>query len=143
MIREKTLLQVSVAVAAAVPVSAGTAGVLLGVGLVPGSVHNPALDSHFAYLSGLLLAIGLGFWSAVPQIERRLGRIRMLSALVVLGGLARALTACLADAPGPYMEAALVMELGVTPVLGLWAARVAKSQSRTHDGPPTDPRRAR
>lgn len=123
--RERTLLQICLAIAACVPVSAGAAGVLTGVGMVPHSLHAPALDSHFAYLSGLLLAIGLGFWSTIAQVERRLDRIRLLTGLVVLGGLARALATARDGWPGPYMAAALVMELGVTPLICLWAARVA------------------
>lgn len=127
MLRERTLLQACIAIAACVPVAAGSAGVLMGAGMVPHAVRTAALDSHVAYLSGLLLAIGLGFWSAVPQVERRLDRIRLLTGLVVLGGLARALVLARDGWPGPYMAAALVMELGVTPLICLWAMRVAGS----------------
>lgn len=139
--RERTLLQACMAIAACVPVAAGSAGILMGVGMVPRSIHTPALDSHFAYLSGLLLAIGLGFWSAVPRIEAKLDRIRLLTGLVVLGGLARALVLARDGWPGSYMAAALVMELGVTPLICLWAMRVAglaggrSAGLRLHPGP--------
>jgi len=46
-------------------------------------------DSHFRYLSGLLLGIGLGFWSTIPRIEANGDRFRLLSFIVVAGGLAR------------------------------------------------------
>ena len=90
MDREKTLLQICVALAGWVPVGAGAAGILKGVGMIPRAAHLPALDSHYAYLSGLLLAIGLAFWSCIPDIERRTARVRLLTAIVVVGGLGRA-----------------------------------------------------
>lgn len=132
--RERTLLQICVALAATVPVAAGSAGMLIGVGLVPGSPHSVALDSHFAYLSGLLLALGLGFWSAIPRIELKLDRIRLLTGLVVLGGLARVLALGRDGWPGPYMAAAVVMELIVTPLICMWSARVAGLAERRAGG---------
>ena len=35
---------------------------------------------------GLLAAIGIGFWAAVPQIERRAALFRLLTAMVVWAG---------------------------------------------------------
>ena len=49
----------------------------------------PHSATHAAYLSGLLLGIGLGFWSLIPRIETE-GRIfTLLTGIVMLGGLAR------------------------------------------------------
>jgi hypothetical protein len=62
------LLQLAVALAGFVPVLAGGAGVLLGPAMVGGLLGEAAADSHFRYLSGLLLAIGLGFWSTIPDL---------------------------------------------------------------------------
>lgn len=135
MIFEKRALQLAVAVGGLVPVCAGGAGVLAGVGMIPHAVSDPALDSHYRYLSGLLLAIGVGFWSAIPDIGHRTGRVRLLTAIVVAGGLARAYALLTAPAPGPAMELALVMELIVTPLLCLWQARVA---GFAVSGPPVD-----
>ena len=49
--------------------------------------------THLGYLSGLLLGIGLGFWSLVPGIERQGRAFSLLAAIVVVGGLARGLLA--------------------------------------------------
>lgn len=125
MDREKTLLQICVALAGWVPVGAGAAGILKGVGMIPRAAHLPALDSHYAYLSGLLLAIGLAFWSCIPDIERRTARVRLLTAVVVVGGLGRAVAMLRDGSPGLSMQLALVMELGVTPLICLWQGRVA------------------
>ena len=118
-------LQACVLLAAAVPVAAGLAGVAFG----PGAVELPGLtasqDSHARYLSGLLLGIGLAFWSTVPGIARRAARFRLLAAIVVLGGLGRLVSLIAAGQPSAPMLAGLALELVATPLLALWQARLA------------------
>jgi len=116
----KRAAQVSFAVAGIVPVVAGLWGVLHPfVGSV-GSLLN-----HGRYLSGLLLAIGLAFWAAIPDIERRTTWIRVLTAVVFIGGACRLLGVLLGDPLSPSVVGALVMELGVTPLLCFWQSRLA------------------
>ena len=78
----KRLLQIAVAIAGLVPVLAGLTGA------ADPALLNLAADApsatHAAYLSGLLLGIGLGFWSLIPRIERE-GRVfdyRRVSAFI-------------------------------------------------------------
>jgi hypothetical protein len=119
---ERRLLQIAVAVAGLVPVAAGALGAFRPELLIGGPPH--AL-THGAYLSGLLLGLGLAFWSLVPSIERQ-GRVfGLLTGLVVLGGLARAFTAVRLGAWNLSVELPLVMELAVTPALWLWLRRVS------------------
>jgi hypothetical protein len=129
----KLLLQISVTVCSLVPILAGGAGVVLGPALVsPGLVvggDGPDLDSHFRYLSGLLLGIGIAYAASVPGIERHRARFLMLGAIVVAGGLGRLLALLLNGAPSPVMLAALAMELLVTPLLTHWQGRVARRMS--------------
>ena len=128
---EKRLLQSAVILAGVVPVYAGLSGALRGSAFLGAASVPPALDSHLRYLSGLLAAIGIGFWAAVPQIERRAALFRLLTAMVVAGGLARAVGLAASGWPGTGMAFGLVMELAVTPLLCVWQGRVAKScQSR-------------
>ena len=123
---ERQALQIAVAIAGLVPVSAGAAGIVIGPGVLALSGPVSAL-THAAYLSGLLLGIGIGFWSLIPAIERQ-GRVfTLLTAIVMLGGLARAYTALRLGAWGPSVSLPLMMELGVTPALCLWQWRVAKA----------------
>lgn len=122
--RERRLLQQAVGVAATVPFAAGLYGVLFGPALT-GDVTSVSADSHFRYLSGLLLGVGLCFWSTIPRIEERTGRFRLLALLVVIGGLARLLGLFLTGLPSLAMIGGLVMELAVTPLLTLWQTRVA------------------
>lgn len=122
---EKRALQVSIAVAALLPVSAGLWDIAHGLS---GSVGWA--DNHHRYLSGLLLAIGLGFWSAIPEIETRTARMRLLTVLVVIGGLARLVGLALGDSATPLVVTALAMELVVTPLLCLWQIRVLAGTGR-------------
>ncbi len=124
---ERRLLQAAVLLAGVVPVTAGAAGMVLGAGLAGGGGTD--LDSHVRYLSGLLLGIGLTFWSLVPRIEQHRALFRILTGLVVLGGLGRLSGLALAGVPSPPMRAALVMELVVTPLLCLWQRRVARKMA--------------
>lgn len=104
---------------------AGAAGVILGPMMLGAIGWDAAADSHYRYLSGLLLGIGLGFWSTLPALPRRTARFRLLTAIVVLGGLARLAALPGSGWPGLPMGAALVMELVVTPLLCLWQGRIA------------------
>lgn len=124
MDRERKLLQQSVAIAATVPVAAGLYGVLFGQALTGDAVSISA-ESHFRFLSGLLLGIGLCFWSTLPAIEARTNRFRLLTLLIVIGGLARLVGLGLTGLPSLFMIGGLIMELIVTPVLCLWQTRVA------------------
>jgi len=54
---------------------------------------SPQTLSHAAYLSGLLLGIGVAFWSTIPAIETKSGRFGLLAAIVIGGGLVRLFTA--------------------------------------------------
>lgn len=127
---EKRLLQAAVAVACIVPISAGLWGVIGGAGML-GHGGDVTLDSHVRYLSGLLLGIGVAFLSLVPRIENQGPSAALLSAIVVVGGLCRLYGVCVDGWPGPVMSGALLMELGVVPVLYLWQSRVAASVGLT------------
>ena len=120
---EKRLLQAVVAIVCLVPLAAGGMAIWRGAAMLGGTGVD--LDSHFRYLSGLLLAIGLAFAAAIPAIERKTAMVRLLTFIVVVGGLARAI-GLIHAVPSRTMIAALVIELGVTPVLCLWQARLAR-----------------
>ncbi len=124
--RERRWLQGAVAVGCLVPLSAGLAGVLLGPGLT-GDTAGVAGDSHYRYLSGLLLGIGLMFVSTIPAIEAKGPRFRLLTGIVVIGGVGRAVGYAALGAPDLAMTLALGMELAVTPLLCLWQARIART----------------
>jgi len=121
---ERRLLQVVMLLSGFVPVFGGAAGAVLGARAF-GPYATAAEDNHIRYLSGLLLAIGLIYWSCIPTVERRGEIVRILTLMVVVGGLARLAGLFVEGDPGA-MCWALVMELGVAPLVCLWQARVAR-----------------
>jgi hypothetical protein len=107
-----------------VPVGGGLWGVLGHM-----STEGALSTSNARYLSGLLLGIGLTFWIAIPTIERRGTIVRGLTAIVVIGGLARLAGALLVTGFPPAVSLPLVMELGVTPLIAFWRERVERRLS--------------
>lgn len=122
---ERRLLQMAIFIAALVPISAGLAGMLLGISFLS-EASEVSLDSHLRYLSGLLFALGLSFWMMIPSIEKHTQIIRILTFLVVTGGIARLLAALLVGIPSTPMLLAIGMELVITPLLCFWQMRVAR-----------------
>lgn len=122
---ERRLLQAAVALGSLVPLTFGTLGILRGAGWLAKAPVSADLDSHFRYLSGIFLVVGIGLLSCVPAIERRTGRFRLLGAMVIVGGLARAWSLASVGPPSTGHLLGLAMELGAMPLLMVWQARVA------------------
>ncbi|MBV9550956.1 MAG: DUF4345 family protein [Alphaproteobacteria bacterium] len=106
------------------PLTAGALGIL-APGLL-GIYGDRAGLSHAAYLSGLLLGIGLAYWSLIPDIERRRGAFTLLTAIVQVGGLARLYAAFRFQAWSFDIALPLLMELVVAPLLWFWQLRIAR-----------------
>jgi hypothetical protein len=123
---ERRLLQIVCGLAALVPLTFGAVGVLRGAQWLAKMPVPADLDSHFRYLSGLFLMLGIGFASCIPHMEARGDRFRLLGAMVIAGGLARALSLAQVGPPSAGHVFGLAMELGVVPLLMLWQARVAR-----------------
>ncbi len=124
---ERRLLQILVAAFALVPVLSGLSGAVLGSDAFGSHARLSGTgDSHMRYLSGLILAIGIGFWSTVPRIESQGPRFRLLTGLVLIGGLVRLLGLFAVGSPTAGVAGALVMELVVTPSLALWRERLER-----------------
>ncbi|MGZ8286850.1 MAG: DUF4345 domain-containing protein [Allosphingosinicella sp.] len=132
---ERRLLQLAVALGCVVPLATGAVGILHGPEMLRGVGSDvPAdLDSHFRYLSGLLLAIGLGFVTCIPGIERKTARFRLLAFLVFVGGLGRLHSLASIGMPCGGHAFGLAMEVVAVPLLVLWQARVA-GQARSSQG---------
>ena len=125
---ERRLLKAAVALACMVPLSMGLLSVLRSAPILRG-VAPPLpidLDSHYRYLSGLLLGIGLVFLASIPRIEAKTAVFRTLGFVILVGGLARLLSLVEQGVPGRGHQFGLAMELVVVPLIVLWQARVAR-----------------
>src|SRR5277367_4769625 len=88
---ERKLLQATVAVAGFAGVILGLTGVLFGT-LYADLSGDVVLDSYVRFGKGVLLAIGLVYWSCIPRIEQRADRISLVSFILVFGSLSRLLS---------------------------------------------------
>jgi hypothetical protein len=121
---ERRALQIAVALAGLVPMTAGALGILAPSML--GLYGDRAATAHFASLSGLLLAMGMAYWWLIPDIEKRGTAFSLLTAIVFVGGLARLAMALRLASLQPDIGLPLLMELSVTPLLWVWQQRVAR-----------------
>ena len=129
---ERRLLQFAVAIAGLVPVGAGAMGAVAGPRFY-GLTGDLTAVSHGRYLSGLLLGIGVAFWTCIPNIETRGARFSVLAAIVFLGGCARLLGAIADDdLPNTQIVLALTMEMIVTPALWFWRRQVEDALLQRH-----------
>ncbi|WP_246677460.1 DUF4345 domain-containing protein [Mesorhizobium sp. B2-3-12] len=125
-ISAKTALQIVVAVLAATPVLVGIEGILFGPAFLHVAAPWPVdLDSHFRFLSGFFLAVGIAWYSCIPGIEAKTERFRLLAACTFTGGLARLVSLFLVGAPSLGHVAGLCVELLAVPALVVWQGRVA------------------
>jgi hypothetical protein len=139
---EKRLLQAATALACLVPLSMGALSVIRSAAVLKG-VAEPIpidLDSHFRYLSGLLLGTGLVFLACLPRIERRRPVFLALGAIILIGGLSRLLSLVQHGWPGDGHRFGLVMELAVVPAIVLWQGRVARRFEILRDPANSSPR---
>ena len=126
-VAEKRLLQAAMAVTLLLPYTAAVLSLARGPGWLGHATLVPRdLDSHFRYISGLFLGMLILFTSCVPGVERKGARLRLLSFMVMIGGLARLSSWLLVGQPSAGHIAGLGIELGVVPLILLWQARVAR-----------------
>ena len=126
---ERILLQIAVAVAGLVGVGLGLTGVLFGT-LYADLSGDVVLDSYVRFLKGALLAIGLIYWSCIPQIERRGEQISLLTFILVLGTLSRLLSVVGHGVPTLGIVANLIAGLFLVPLLWVWQRHVASVAQR-------------
>src|SRR5260221_8966642 len=83
---ERKLLQIAVAVAGLIGVVLGLTGVLFGT-LHADLSGDVVLDSYVRFAKGVLLAIGLVYWSCVARIERHGERISLVTFILLFARL--------------------------------------------------------
>jgi Domain of unknown function (DUF4345) len=121
---ERKLLQAAVAMA-------GLVGVILGLtGVLFGTMHTDlsgdvVLDGYVRFGKGVLLALGLVYWSCIPQIERHGERISLVTLILVCGMLSRLLLVADHGVPTLGIVSNLIAGLIGVPLVWLWQRHVA------------------
>src|ERR1700692_1660157 len=126
---ERKLLQIAFAIAGLVLVGFGLAGVFFGANFADLS-GNVTMDSYFRFLKGMLLGIGLIYWSSIPEIERNGERILLVTFIRVLGAVPRLLAVIGHGEPTIGILVGLAGELIFAPLLWLWHSHVARVAQR-------------
>ena len=121
----RKLLQIAFALAGLVLVGFGLAGVFFGANFMDLS-GNVVMDSYIRFLKGMLLAIGLVYWSSIPDIERRGERISLITFILVLGAVPRLMAVIGHGVPTVGIMIGLAGELIFAPLLWLWQRHVAR-----------------
>ena len=127
---ERKLLQIAFACAGLALVGFGVAGVIFGANFMD-LTGNVVMDSYIRFLKGMLLAIGLIYWSSIPQIERQGERISLVTFILVLGAVPRLMAVIGHGVPTIGIVVGLVGELIAAPLLWLWQRRVARLALRS------------
>jgi hypothetical protein len=127
---ERKLLQIAVAIAGLTGVGLGLTGVLFGT-MHADLSGDVVLDSYVRFAKGVLLAIGLTYWSCIAQIEQRGDRISLVTFILVLGTLSRLLSVIGHGVPTVGILSNLIAGLIFVPLLWLWQRRVARVAQRS------------
>jgi len=126
---ERKLLQIAFALAGLVLIVFGLAGVFFGADFADLSGHM-VMDSYFRFLKGMLLAIGLIYWSSLADIERHGERISLVTFILVLGAVPRLIAVIGHGVPTIGILISLAGELIFAPLLWLWQRHVAEVAQR-------------
>ena len=121
---ERKLLQIGFTIAGLVLVGFGFAGVFFGADFADMS-GNMVMDSYVRFLKGMLLGIGLIYWSSIPDIERHGERVSLVTFILVLGAVPRLLAVIGYGVPTIGILISLAGELIFAPLLWLWHRHVA------------------
>jgi Domain of unknown function (DUF4345) len=122
---ERKLLQIAFAFAGLALVGFGVAGVIFGANFMD-LTGNVVMDSYIRFLKGMLLAIGLIYWSSIPDIERHGERISLVTFILVLGAVPRLMAVIGHGVPTIGILIGLGGELIAAPLLWLWQRHIAR-----------------
>jgi hypothetical protein len=120
-------LQVTITIFSVLPLLVGGLGIVLGTTRwLPAQMITADFDSHYRYIAGYYVSLGLlGLWVA-PKIEKHTGLLRIICASIFIGGLGRVASIVQVGLPGPMATVFTIFELCFPLVLLLWQAKVSR-----------------
>jgi hypothetical protein len=111
-----------------IPIIVAVLGITRGLGRwLPTSNITPDFDSHYRYITGYYLSLGMTALWIIPHIERHRSLFRIICASVFLGGVGRVISILQVGVPGTPMLVFTVIEL-CFPLLLLWQAKLPLTQ---------------
>jgi hypothetical protein len=90
----------------------------------------PVLDSNLRFFGGLWLGLGVALVWLLPRIESESALFRAVWGAIFLGGVGRALSIVLIDAPPAPFVGFTALELIGAPLFIYWQSRVAAADLR-------------
>jgi hypothetical protein len=128
----RVVLAVLVGLLGLVAVFSGISGMVLG----PSDVADPtfALDSNFRFLSAFLTGAGVILLWSLWRLPQSGVALRIICALVFVGGCARLLSLATAGRPDAAYAFYLAAELVLPPVIVALHARLAREDSAFESG---------
>jgi hypothetical protein len=122
---------------ALVPVATGAVSLVLGTDAISAAGTPSAnTESELRFYAVWWIGAGLFLASLAPHIEERGRELRVVCALLALGGVGRALGVADKGWPKPMFVVLMALELLLPLVLVLWQARVAHASRREAAGVP-------
>jgi hypothetical protein len=121
-------LQFTIAILSIIPILIGLLGITQGTTRwLSASSITPDFDSHYRYITGYYLSLGmLGLWM-IPRIEQHTDLFRILCASVFMGGVGRSFS--IAQVGIPNLSALMFTGLELCfPLLLLWQAKIPRRQ---------------
>ena len=119
-------LQVLLGVLSLIPLLVTSLGLLFGAGrFVPEEVITPNFDSHYRYITGYYLSLTLFAWWVIPNIERHVVPLRIVSAAIFTGGVGRLVSMLEVGLPSSVDIGFTALEL-LFPLLLIWQAKLPK-----------------
>ncbi|MDX2273061.1 MAG: DUF4345 domain-containing protein [Cyanobacteriota bacterium] len=122
-------LQIILAILSGIPIWVGLLGITQGLSRwLPDPSITPDFDSHYRYITGYYLSLGMiGLW-VIPRIEEHTSLFRIIGISVFLGGVGRVVSIWQVGIPSPMMLIFTGLELAF-PLLILWQAQIARKPS--------------
>jgi hypothetical protein len=119
-------LQLTLAVLSMIPILVGVTGIVLGTSRwLPANMIAPEFDSHYRYIAGYYISLGmLGLW-IIPSIEKHRSLFRIVCASVFMGGIGRVVSISQVGLPGSMALFFTAFEL-CFPLLLFWQAKLSR-----------------
>ncbi len=120
-------LQIVLAVLSIIPILISVLGITQGTArFLPASAITPSFDSHYRYIAGYYLSLGLiGLWM-IPNIERHQSLFRIVCFSVFMGGVGRAISLLQVGVPNTPALFFMAWEL-CFPLLLFWQAKIIRT----------------